>query len=186
MKRWGTLALCCLLLTGCASVAREPDQLALVRVLGVDGGTPVTLTAVCAREDSEKSCGCAEGLTFEQARRALPWSGMEVELSLTGVSYLLIGPDTELDQLLFSVLEDADLGASATVWLAEEGAQAALSACEDPLTDLERLTLQRIGAPTVAQALAALSAAGTIALPCLKVQEGRLTERGMRQWQKSS
>lgn len=187
MKRLGVLTLCALLLTGCAPVAREPDRLALVRVLGVDGSAPVTLTAVCARDErGQTGGGCAEGASFEQARRELPWSGTAEELSLTGVSYLLIGPETDLEQLLFAVLGDADLGVSATVWLAEGGAQAALSACGDPLTDLERLTLRGIAAPTAAQALAALSSAGEVTLPCLTAQDGKLMEQGARQWRRSS
>ena len=46
MKRMWMLALSlALVLCGCAPTAREPDQLALVRVLGVAGAGPVELTA---------------------------------------------------------------------------------------------------------------------------------------------
>ena len=48
MKRAVILALgAAVVLSGCAPSAREPDNLALVRVLGVDGAGPVTLTGVC-------------------------------------------------------------------------------------------------------------------------------------------
>src|SRR5699024_10956811 len=48
LKRMWMLALSlALVLCGCAPTAREPDQLALVRVLGVAGSGPVELTAVC-------------------------------------------------------------------------------------------------------------------------------------------
>lgn len=184
MRRCAVLILCALLLTGCAPVAREPDNLALVRVLGVDGGSPTVLTAVCARDkQGHVGRGHAEAGTFEQARRQIPWSGTAEEMSLTGVSYLLIGPETDLGRLLYSVLEDADLGATATVWLAEAGAAAVLEACEDPAADLELLTLQGIRAPTVAQAVAALSSTGEVSLPCIGVRNGKLKEEGVRQWQ---
>ena len=172
-----------LLLTGCAPVAREPDNLALVRVLGVDGESPVTLTAVCGRDKQGKvGRGSAEAEEFQQARGQIPWSGTAEELSLTGVSYLLVGPEADLERILFSVLEDADLGATATVWLTEGGAAAVLEACEDPAANLELLTLQGIKAPTVAQAIAALSSVGEVSLPCLEARDGKLSERGERQW----
>ena len=184
MKRCAVLAVCVLLLTGCAPVAREPDNLALVRVLGMDGGSPVVLTAVCARnKQGEIGRGVAQAEDFEKVRRQIPWSGTAEELSLTGVSYLLIGPETDLESLLYFVLEDADLGATATVWLTEEDAAAVLEACEDPAADLELLTLQGIRAPTVAQTVAALSSTGEVFLPCLEVRNGKLKEEGERQWQ---
>ena len=183
MRRCAVLILCALLLTGCASVAREPDNLALVRVLGVDGDSPVVLMAVCAREkQGNVGRGHAEAETFEQARRQIPWSGTTEELSLTGVSYLLVGPETDLENLLYSVLEDEDLGATATVWKAETGAAAVLEACEDPAADLELLTLQGIKAPTVAQAVASLSSVGEVFLPCLGERDGKIEEQGVCRW----
>lgn len=183
------LALLCaawLLLPGCAPVSREPENLALVRVLGVDGSGPVTLTAVCGSDSQRNvSRGITSGEDFERARTQLPWSGQREELSLTGVSYLLIGPDVDLEAALFSVLEDADLGATASVWLVEAGASGVLAFCEDPAADLELLTLQGIKAPSVAQAVAALSTEGEVALPCLAEQGGRLEERGTIRWKKS-
>ena len=183
MRGCAVLILCALLLTGCAPVAREPDNLILVRVLGVDGGSPTILTAVCARDkQGNVGRGRAEAETFEQARRQIPWSGTAEELSLTGVSYLLIGPETDLENFLYSVLEDEDLGATATVWLTETGAAAELEICEDPAADLELLTLQGVRAPTVAQAVAALSSTGEVSLPCLEMRDGKFDERGVRQW----
>lgn len=184
MRRCAVLIGCVLLLlTGCAPVAREPDNLTLVRVLGVDGSTPVMLTAVCARDaQGQVGRGCAEADDFEQARRQIPWSGTAEELSLTGVSYLLIGPEVDLEGILFSVLEDSDLGATATVWLVETGPGVVLEDCEDPVGDMERLTMQGIPAPTVAQALAALNSNGEVTLPCLGEQNGVLKEQGVCQW----
>lgn len=176
----------CLALTGCASVSREPDNLALVRVLGVDGGGPVRLSAVCGSDgQGNVSRGASAGETFEQAREQIPWSGRGEELSLTGVSYLLVGPDADLEAILYSILKDADLGASASVWLAVSGAADVLDTCEDPAADLELLMLQGDGAPSVAQALAALSTEGEVILPCLEEQNGRLEKRGAYRWKKS-
>lgn len=183
MKRLTLALIPLLLLCSCAPVAREPDNLALVRVLGVDGSGPVTLTAVCGGTDEKKiSRGIAAGADFLEARRQLPWSGEGVELSLTGVSYLLVGPEADLQAVLFAVLEDADLGATATVWLAEDGAAKLLDAGDDPAADLELLALQGVRAPTVAQAVAALSTEGSVSLPCLVERDGRLEERGMMGW----
>lgn len=181
--KWLAMALIPLLLCGCAPVAREPDDLALVRVLGVDGAGPVTLTAVCGSDGQQKvSRGTAVEVDFPAARRKLPWSGKGEELSLTGVSWLLVGPEVDLQAVLLAILEDADLGASATVWLVEAGAAAVLEACDDPAADLELLTLQGVSAPTVAQAVAELSTEGAVSLPCLGERDGRLEERGMKEW----
>lgn len=183
MKKLALALLPLLLLCGCAPVAREPDDLALVRVLGVDGFGPVTLTAVCGSDGQQDvSRGTATAADFSAARQQLPWSGTGEELSLTGVSYLLVGPDVDLMSVLFSVLEDADLGATATVWLVEDGAGLLLGACDDPAADLELLTLQGIRAPTVAQAVAALSTEGAVTLPCLGEGGGRVEERGAKEW----
>lgn len=178
-----TLCAAMVLLCGCAPVAREPDDLALVQVLGVDGGGQVTLTAVCGSDGQKPaSRGAATAADFETARKQLPWSGAGQELSLTGVSYILVGAGVELESLLHSVLEDVDLGASATVWLAEDGAAALLAACDDPAADLELLSLQKTAAPTVAQAMAALTTTGTVTLPCLGQENGRIEKRGTNVW----
>lgn len=183
MKRLTLALIPFLLLCGCAPVAREPDNLALVRVLGVDGSGPVTLTAVCGGMDgTENSRGTATEADFLAARRQLPWSGEGVELSLTGVRYLLVGPEVDLQAVLFAVLEDADLGATATVWLVEDGAAKLLDAGTDPAADLELLALQGVRAPTVAQAVAALSTEGSVFLPCLAERDGHLEERGVMEW----
>ena len=127
MRRLAALLVGLLLLSGCAPNAREPADLALVRVLGVDGGGPVTLTAVCGGGDREELCrGACTGGSFQQAKEGLPWSGRE-ELSLTSVSYLLVGPDTASGLVPDSVLRLArrfgipvdTLFRGDTVWLAD-------------------------------------------------------------------
>lgn len=175
------LAAALLILSGC-STGREPDRMALVRVLGVDSGENTVLTAVCGGDQR----GLALGSGFKEARERIPWSGESQELSLTGVSYLVIGGDVELTELLISVLEDAELGGTATVWVAKNGSTALLGACKDPTTDLELLTLQEVDAPTVAQAAAALTRGQKVKLPMIDVWNEHVIERGAIWWSEDS
>ena len=183
MKRWFlclTAALC--LLCGCSPNAREPDNLALVRVLGVDGASPVTLTAVCGSQNGQPPLrGSCVGEDFHEAREALPWAGEE-ELALSGVSWLLVSGDVDLEGVLFGVLEDRELGASAAVFLAQEGAAALLGGCDDPVADLELFRARGLTAPTAAEALGTLLTEGSILLPVVTVQEGRLLYKGEERW----
>lgn len=167
MKKWLVLAVCAaVLLAGWRPVPREPERLALVRVLGVDGAGPLTLTAVCGGEENGPERGRCTGGSFGEALEQLPWSGEE-ELSLTSVSYIIVGRDVELKQILLAALRNRELGASATVWLAEEGAEALLDGCPDPASGLDLLTRRGVEAPTVVEALAALEAGERPALPLL-------------------
>lgn len=155
------------LLAGAQPVSREPEGLALVRVLGVDGAGPVELTAVCGGEDQEDpSRGACTGMDFAAGLKELPWSGEE-ELSLTSVSYLIAGRDAALGDVLLAALKDPELGAACTVWLAEEGAGTLLGRCSDPARALELLTRQGVEAPTVVDGLAALWSGEELCLPLL-------------------
>lgn len=168
MKRWLALCACALaLLAGWRPVPREPEGLALVRALGVDGSGPVGLTAVCGGEDQEEpGRGRAVGPDFDSALKSLPWSGEE-ELSLTSVSYIIVGRDVNLREVLLAALRNEELGASATVWLAEEGAAALLAGCADPASGLDLLARRETGAPTVVEALASLERGEALSLPLL-------------------
>lgn len=171
-----------LLLSGCGAPDREPSNLALVRVLGVDGSGPVELTAVCGGSDQgDGDRGKAAGETLAAAGEELPWSGTE-KLSLTGVSFLVVGSGTDLEQVLLWALEDVELGAAATVWLAVEGVGELLDPCGDPAADLELLERQGSAAPTVAGAAAALFTDGRVALPLLTQREGRVVSAGGAVW----
>lgn len=183
MKRWIWLILAgAVLLAGWRPSPREPDALALVRVLGIDGSGPVELTAVCGGEDQEdQGRGQCAGEDFLKALETLPWSGTE-ELSLTSVSYLLVGRDVDLEKVLLEVLRNEELGASATVWLADEGAAALLEACDDPASALELLTRRGADAPTAAQALAALLDGRELALPRLRGGEEGPAWLGQEKW----
>lgn len=77
MRRWPVLLAALLfLLSGCAPQARELDGMALVRVLGVDGGEEVTLTAVCGGTDQgDVSRGAASAADFQSARQPCPGGG---------------------------------------------------------------------------------------------------------------
>ncbi len=169
MKGWIWIVLAgAVLLAGGRGPAREPDGLALVRVLGVDGSGPVELAAVCGGEDQgDQSRGRCAGGNFHRALELLPWSGAE-ELSLTSVSYLVVGRDVDLNEVLLAVLRNEELGAAATVWLADEGAAALLGRCKDPASALELLTQRGVDAPTAAQALAALLNGEGLTLPRLR------------------
>ena len=154
------------LLAGGRSASKEPEGLALVRVLGVDGADPLTLTAVCGGEENGPERGRCAGGSFGEALACLPWSGEE-ELSLTSVSYLIVGRDVELADVLLAALENPELGAACTVWLAEEGAGALLDRCGDPARALELLERQGMEAPTVVEVLAALWGGEELCLPLL-------------------
>ena len=176
MRKWllAGIALA-VLLTGWHPVPKEPEGLALVRVLGVDGPGPVTLTAVCGGEDQEgnQSRGQYTGAGLEEALEGLRWSGQE-ELSLTSVTDLIIGPGVESESVLLAALRNEELGASATVWLAEGGAAELLGSCADPASALELLERQGWEAPTVVEALAAIYEGDGLCLPLLTAGEDGL------------
>lgn len=179
------LALClCLALCGCAPTAREPDQLALVRVLGVAGEGPVEVTAVCGLDDGADAPlrGSCEGADLSAALEEAPWSARQ-ELALTSVSYLVVGADVDLHQVLTQVLGDEELGATATVWVSMDAVGETLDGCEDPAGDLTLWTNQGVKAPTVAAALATLTTQGKVELPCVGARGGRLEQTGWCKWE---
>lgn len=168
MRKWLLPAVAlAVLLAGWRPASKEPEGLGLVRVLGVDGSRPVALTAVCGGDDQgNQGRGRFTGKSFAQALEGLPWSGEE-ELSLTSVSYIIVGRDVALREILLAALRNEELGASATVWLAEEGAAALLDGCRDPASGLDLLKRRGIEAPTVVEALAALEGGEMLTLPLL-------------------
>ena len=184
MKKWLLAGIALVvLLTGWHPVPREPEGLALIRVLGVDGPGPVTLTAVCGGEDQEgnQSRGQCTGADFEEALSAVRWSGEE-ELSITSVTYLIVGREVELENVLLAALRNEELGASATVWLADNMATELLGSCEDPASALELLERQGLEAPTVVEALAALYRGDELCLPRLAAGEGGLALMDWMEW----
>ena len=184
MRKWLLAgAALAVLLTGWHPVPKEPEGLALIRVLGVDGPGPVTLTAVCGGEDQEhnQSRGQCSGADFEEALEEVRWSGEE-EMSLTSVTYIIVGREVEQESVLLTALRNEELGAAATVWLAENGAAELLGSCEDPASALELLVRQGIEGPTVVEALAALYRGDRLRLPLLTAGEDGLTVSQRDNW----
>ena len=66
--------------------------------------------------------------------------------------------------------------------LTKGSAAVLLESAADPAADLQLLTLKGTQAPTVAQALFALTTDGGVELPCLGKKDGRIEERGMVLW----
>ena len=183
MKQWLAVLSMILALAGCAPHAREPEGLALVRVLGVDGGGGVTLTAVChGQEGVAPVRGQVAAADFSAARQALPWCGGR-EMALTNLSYIIINKEGDLTELLTHVLNDREMSPSATVWLAEDAA-ALLDACADPVGRLEILTAGGTQAPAVVDVLSALENGGRVELPVLTEQDGTLRVEGVEEWTK--
>ena len=184
MRKWLLAGIALVvLLTGWRPVPKEPEGLALVRVLGVDGPGPVTLTAVCGGEDQEgnQSRGRCTGADFAKALEKVRWSG-EQELSLTSVTDLIVGREAELESVLLAALRNEQLGASAAVWLGPDGAEALLGSCEDPASALELLERQGDKGPTVVEALAALYRGDGLRLPLLTAGENGLMLTGWADW----
>lgn len=171
------------LLSACAPTAREPERLELVRVLGVDGRETVTATGVCGGADGEEENdrGTGQGDSLAAALDALVWSGRR-ELSVTSVTWLVVGPDVDLKELTLEVLREVQLGAAVTVWLAPEGAAGVLDACSDPVSALELLTDRGVQAPTAAEAAAALAEGQPVTLPRLAADAECLRAEGETVW----
>lgn len=186
MRRWLALLAALLLLpSGCAPQARELDGMALVRVLGVDGGEEVTLTAVCGGTDQgDVSRGTASAADFQSARQALPWVGEE-ELALTNISYIIVGAEADLSGALGQILADHEMSPSATVWLTED-AGALLDGCDDPAARLAVLEEEGVQAPSVVMVLAALETDGQVELPVLRLEDGLLEPVGQAVWEERS
>ena len=153
-----------------------------MRVLGVDGGEEVTLTAVCGGTDQgDVSRGAASAADFQSARQALPWVGEE-ELALTNISYIIVGAEADLSEALGLILSDHEMSPSATVWLTQD-AGALLDACEDPAARLAVLEEQGVEAPTVVMVLAALKTDWQVELPVLSLADGQLEPAGQAVWE---
>lgn len=180
---FAALALLLMLLGGCAPNAREPDGLALARVMGVSGRQPVTLTAVC--EESEDGTGAlrgtACGVDFQAAREALPWTG-EKELALSSLSYYIVDWDTDLKEAMRTILDDPELSPGGSVWLAEDPS-ALLEECDDPAGRLAVLEEEGVKAPTAVEVLAALETEGQVTLPQLVWDGERLSKAGSVRWE---
>lgn len=169
------------LLAGCAPHAREPDQMDLVRVLGVDGSGPVQIMGVCGKtEEQEPVQGSASGDDFPQALACLPWVGQK-ELALTHLSHVIVGDGAALQDVLEVLAADRRLSVTAALWQGAE-ARTLLEDCEDPFQRLELLVQGGANPPTVAQVLADLVAGKPVELPRLVKEDGVLRMVGEALW----
>lgn len=168
---WAVLLL---LTAGCAPHAREPEQLALVRVLGVDGGGPVTVTGLCSptEQGEPPPPGRAMGADLAQALDCLPWVG-EQELALSHLSHVVLGDGASLAELLEELAERRTLSVTAALWQCGE-AGPLLEGCPGAFERLELLKQGGVQPPTAGEVLAALAAGEPVRLPRLVEEDGSL------------
>ena len=189
MKRALIILLAFLPLTGCEALpfARELEATMLVQVLGVDWThNGVTLTAVSDPGEGSGDAGTpvlsASGANLEEAEAALKGAGEEY-VSLTHVTQLVLGADSDLPAVLEVALEEPALGQSATVWLAADGtARELLEGAGGGAKRLSSIELNA-GVPsvTVLQSLMRLEENGWVELPVLKLEEETLAPAGTGQ-----
>lgn len=183
MKRVLFCLLSCLLLTGCETLpfARELESTMLVQVLGVDWNEGrVVLTAA-----SDPGAGggtavlSAAGQNLQEAKEALKGAGEEY-VSLTHVSQIVLGADSEHQTVLEAVLQEPALGQGATVWLVEEGtAKNLLETVEGGAKRLSSIELNSGVEPvTVLQSMMRLEEFGRVELPTLNLEEDVLNWSG--------
>lgn len=186
-------ALICLLaflpLAGCEALpfARELEATMLVQVLGVDWTDDgVTLTAASdpgeGSGDAKASVLSGSGRDLEEAKAALKGAGEEY-VSLTHVTQLVLGTDSDLPAVLEAALEEPALGQSATVWLAADGtARELLEGAGGGAKRLSSIELNA-GAPsvTVLRSLMRLEEDGRVELPVLSLEGETLALAGTKQ-----
>ena len=194
MKRVLIILLAFLPLTGCEALpfARELEATMLVQVLGVDWTHDgVTLTAASDPGEGSGDAGTpvlsASGANLEEAEAALKGAGEEY-VSLTHVTQLVLGADSDLPAVLVAALEEPALGQGATVWLAEDGtAQELLEGAGGGAKRLSSIELNA-GVPsvTVLQSLMRLEENGWVELPALKLEGETLAPAGTKQIQEET
>lgn len=185
MRRVLLCLLALLPLTGCEALpfARELEATMLVQVLGVDWTDQgVTLTA--ASDPGTGSGGSvavlsASGRNLEEAKAALRGKGEEY-VSLTHVTQIVLGADSDLDAVLEAALKEPALGQSATVWLADEGgAKELLEGAGGGAKRLSSIELNAGLTPaTVLQSLMLLEEDGQVELPVLTLEGETLNPAG--------
>ncbi len=173
----------CLFLTGCESLpfARELESTMLVQVLGVDWtGDGVVLTAA-----SDPGAGggaavlSARGRNLQEAKAALVSAG-ETYVSLTHVTQIVLGAESDPWVVLEAALEEPALGQGATVWLTAKGsAHDMMMSVDGGAKRLSSIELNSgVKAVTVLQSLMRLEESGGVRLPVLEVKESTLVWKG--------
>lgn len=190
MKRVLLLLAAYAVLTGCQArpYARELESVMLVQVLGVDWSEGrVELTAASEPgADGAALLLSAAGEDLEAARAALQAAGEEY-VSLTHVTQIVLGAQTDLRTVLEAALVEPALSQSATVWLAQEGcAKELLEAAEGGAKRLSSIELNSGVQPvTVLQSLMRLEETGRTRTPQLKAGEYGLEWCGTAVWEET-
>lgn len=188
MRRGLICVLLLLSLSGCETVpfARELETTMLVQVLGVDWTEQgVTLTAVSGPgtgdADPKNTVLLAQGATMEAAQAALKGAGEE-SVSLTHVTQLVLGADTQVSAVLDAALQEPALSQTATVWLAAEGsAKDLLEGAGGGAKRLSSIQLNSgVESVTVLHALVRLEEEGRTDLPVLALKGETLVPAGIK------
>lgn len=188
MKRMLLCLLALLPLTGCEALpfARELEATMVVQVLGVDWTDDgVILTAVSdpgeGSEDTEAEVLSGAGRDLAEAEAALKSAGEEY-VSLTHVTQLVLGADSDLPAVLEAALEEPALGQGATVWMAADGtAKELLEGAGGGAKRLSSIELNTGVTPvTVLQGLMRLEEDGRVELPALNLEEEILMPAGTK------
>lgn len=188
MKRMLLCLLALLPLTGCEALpfARELEATMVVQVLGVDWTDDgVILTAVSdpgeGSEDTKAEVLSGVGRDLAEAEAALKSAGEEY-VSLTHVTQLVLGADSDLPAVLEAALEEPALGQGATVWMAADGtAKELLEGAGGGAKRLSSIELNTGVTPvTVLQGLMRLEEDGRVELPALNLEEEILMPAGTK------
>lgn len=188
MRRMMLCLLALLPLAGCEALpfARELEATMLVQVLGVDWtDAGVTLTAVSdpgeGGEDGKTELLSGSGRDLAEAEAALKGAGEEY-VSLTHVTQLVLGADSDLPAVLEAALEEPALGQGATVWMAaDHTAKDLLEGAGGGAKRLSSIELNSGVTPvTVLQGLMRLEEDGQVELPALGLEEGTLEPVGIK------
>lgn len=170
------LVLAALLMTG---GSRELTDVTLIQTLGVDGQTPVTLTAVGDGEEPEYYESM--GLDVPQAQEALKERG-RTRLEVTHVAQLVLGPEAAVEETVWQEVTHRKSGYGATLWLTD-GIQAGelLRKAADPVGRLKSMEKNGgVAAPTLLEALSDLTRSGQTVLPVLGLEGDELRVVGWR------
>lgn len=179
MKKLIAVSLLLAGLTACSG--RELTNVTLIQTLGVDGMDPVALTAV-GDEEKDPALYRVLGQDVAQAQEGLKALG-ETRLEVTHVAQLVLGPEADLEETLWQEVTHRKSGYGATVWLVSDGTTAGelLSTARDPARRLKSLEENAgVRAPTILEALSALTRTGDTTLPVLAALGEELQVVGYR------
>lgn len=183
MKRVLFCLLACLTLTGCDALpfARELESTMLVQVLGVDWTRDYVI--LTAASDPGAGGGTAVlsawGWDLQEAKEKLMGAGEE-SVSLTHVTQIVLGADSDHRKVLEAALDEPALGQGATVWLVAEGtARNMMMSVNGGAKRLSSIELNSGVKPvTVLQSLMWLEEKESVRLPVLGVSGNTLVWKG--------